>query len=258
MAINSSMKGKIFITGILIVLLLGVKCLVQAQDPKDLLQKMEEVTRGDATYSEVTMQVIRPRYTREISLKSWALGNDYSLILVTAPARDRGIAYLKRDKEIWNWMPSIDRLIKLPPSMMSQSWMGSDFTNDDLVRESSIIEDYNHRLLGKEKVENYDCYKIEMIPKPDKPIVWSKVIVWISSEKYFQLKNEQFDERGELVNTIIFSDVKRLGGRDLPAVMTLIPEGKKGHKTILTQSFIDFDPDHNESFFSIQNLKRIR
>lgn len=230
----------------------------KCQDAGEIIQKMEDLTRGEESYSEVIMQIVRPRYTREISMKSWALGEDYSLILITGPARDRGIAYLKREKEIWNWLPTIDRLIKLPPSMMSQSWMGSDFTNDDLVRESSTVDDYTHRLIGTEKIEGYECYKIELIPKPDRPIVWSKVIMWIAIEKYFQLKTEQYDERDELVNTISFSDIVKFGDREIPAKMVMVPEDKKGNQTVLIQEKIDFNPSLKETFFSIQNLQRIR
>lgn len=229
-----------------------------AQDAGEIIRKMEDRMRGDEVYMEVTMEIVRPRYTRSMSMKSWALGEDFSLILVTAPARDRGIAYLKRDKEIWNWMPSIDRLIKLPPSMMSQSWMGSDFTNDDLVRESSTITDYEHKLLGQEETGGYTCYKIELIPKPHAAVVWGKVLVWVSTEHYFQLRTEQYDERMELVNTIVFSDVKDLGGREIPVRMELTPHDKKGHKTVLIQESADFSPGLDASFFSIQNLQRVR
>lgn len=228
-----------------------------AQDPVAIIQKMEELTRGDRTYMEMSMQVVRPRYTREIGMRTWAMGDDYSLIFITAPARDRGIGYLKRQKEIWNWMPSIDRLIKLPPSMMSQSWMGSDFTNDDLVRESSTVEDYHHKHLGFETIDGVRCHKIELVPKPDRPIVWSKVVMWIAEDHHYQVRVEQFDERGDRVNTLIFTDVKELGGRRIPARIELVPEGKKGHATVLLTHSIDFNPKVDEAFFSIQNLQRI-
>jgi outer membrane lipoprotein-sorting protein len=229
-----------------------------AQTAVEVIQKMQDVTRGDKIYSEVTMKIIRPRFTREMSMQSWGLGEDYSLIRVTAPARDRGIAYLKRKNEIWNWMPSVDRLIKLPPSMMTQSWMGSDFTNDDLVRETSVIDDYEHRLLKDEVIDGYLCYVIELKPKAGKPIVWSRVVVWVAKQHHFQLKAEQFDDKDKLVNRIEFSDVKNFGGRQLPAVMTLTPMNKPGHQTILIQEKIDFNPAITEDFFSIQNLQRLR
>src|SRR5690606_1606609 len=95
----------------------------------------------------------------------WGKGDELALILVTAPARDKGTAFLKRGNEIWNWQPSIDRTVKMPPSMMAQSWMGSDFTNDDLVKHSSVVNDFDHTLLGSETIEGRACHKIEMIPK---------------------------------------------------------------------------------------------
>lgn len=242
----------------LIISLMVFNPATQAQEAREILQKMEDLTRGESSYAEVSMQIVRPRYTREISLRTWAMGDDYSLILVTAPARDRGIAYLKREKEIWNWIPSIDRMIKLPPSMMAQSWMGSDFTNDDLVRESSILEDYTHRLLRTETLNGVACYLIELIPKPDKPIVWSKVLFWVAVDHYYQVKVEQFDERNELANTIHFSDVKTFGNRNIPSKMELVPANKAGHKTILIQHSIDFNPGLDASFFSIQNLQRVK
>jgi len=243
---------------VLVALVFGNRLDVVAQDATEIIRKMEDQMRGDKVYTEVVMEIVRPRYTRSMSMKSWALGEDYSLILVTAPARDRGIAYLKREKEIWNWMPTIDRLIKLPPSMMSQSWMGSDFTNDDLVRESSTINDYEHRILNDEEIDGYPCYQIELIPKPDAPIVWGKVLMWVSKEHYFQLRVEQFDERMEVVNRISFSDIRQFGDRQVPARMELVPLDKKGHKTVLIQEVMDFDIQVDKDFFSIQNLQRVR
>lgn len=224
----------------------------------EILRKMETVMRGDQLYAEITMEIVRPRYTREMTMKSWAMGEDYSLILVTEPARDRGTAYLKREREIWNWMPSIDRMIKLPPSMMGQSWMGTDFTNDDLVRESSVIDDYTHRIVREELVGEVLCYVIELVPKPDKPIVWSKVLMWIAKDGYFQVKVEQYDERGGLVNTLSFGKVRTFGKRTLPTEIILEPATKRGHRTVLRNDVMDFNPDFDESFFSVMNLQRIR
>lgn len=243
---------------ILLFLSLFLFSVADAQNAAEIIKKMEDKMRGDKAYMEVSMQIVRPRFTRELSMKSWSMGEDYSLILITAPARDNGIAYLKRQREIWNWMPSIDRLIKLPPSMMSQSWMGSDFTNDDLVRESSTIDDYTHKLLRKEQKNGYECYVIELIPKPNAPIVWGKVIIWVATNHYFQLRTEHYDERMQLVSYIDFSEVKNLGGREIPSKMEMVPVDKNGHKTILIQHSADFNPNINEDFFSIQNLKRVR
>ena len=232
---------------------------VSAQDATEIVKKADERARGiTSSQGQMKMTIVRPTWQREISIKSWSKGTDYSLMLITAPARDKGAAFLKRDKEIWNWQPSIDRAIKLPPSMMMQSWMGSDFTNDDLVRESSIVKDYDHRLLDTEMVNDYEAYKIELIPKPDAPVVWGKIISWISRDDYLQLKTEFYDEDGYLVNTMLGLEVKELGGRLLPSRLEMIPADEEGKKTVVEQLDITFDQPIKESFFSIQNMKRVR
>jgi len=132
------------------------------QTAKEIVKKADEKMQGQSNQSEMKMTIIRPGWQREITMKGWALGREYSLILITAPARDKGSGFLKRQNEMWNWQPSIDRVIKLPPSMMLQSWMGSDFTNDDLVKESSIVNDYDQVLEKDTVVNGLDCYKIVM------------------------------------------------------------------------------------------------
>jgi outer membrane lipoprotein-sorting protein len=204
------------------------------------------------------MQIVRPNWERSVSMKSWSLGEDYSLILITAPARDEGTSFLMRNNEIWNWLPDVNRTIKMPPSMMSQSWMGSDFSNNDLVRESSVITDYTYTLLEDETVDGYDCYKVEMIPKPDAPIVWARVVSYISKDEYLNLRAEYYDEDNTLVREMIGSEVKGLGGRLLPTKMEMIPVEEEGNKTVITYQDIEFNIDISEDFFSIQNMKRVQ
>ncbi len=239
-----------------------------AEEPREIIARMEQNMRGDASYSEMTMQTVRPRYTREISLRSWRLGEDYALIFVTAPARDEGTAYLKRGREIWNYQPRIDRTIKMPPSMMSQSWMGSDFTNDDLVGAASLIDDYTHRLAGAETVDGHECYVIELIPEPENPIVYEKVVYRVTKtleitdeegnsvrkELNLPVRVDNYDERDELVNTIHFREIKEIGGRTIPTVMEMIPADRANQKTVLTTHDIEFDIDISSDFFSIRNL----
>ncbi len=239
------------------VILLSVQ-IGWAQDATAIIQKAEENVRGQQAYGEMKMTIQRPKWTREITMKSWSKGDDYSLVVVTAPARDKGTAFLKRDKEIWNWQPTIDRSIKMPPSMMMQSWMGSDFTNDDLVRQSSMVTDFNHNYLTEEELEGRMCYVIELLPKPDAAVVWGKIKMWIDQKDYLELKVEFYDEDDYLVNTMYGKNIMTLGGRTLPTRLELIPEDKDGHKTIVEQLAIDFDIEVDESFFSIQNLKRVK
>jgi outer membrane lipoprotein-sorting protein len=245
---------RILLTGFVLFLSLNLS----AQEPKEIIRRMEDNMRGASSYSEMTMQTIRPRFTREVTMKSWALGDDYSLVLITAPARDAGTAFLKRKNEIWNYVPNIDRTVKMPPSMMAQSWMGSDFTNDDMVRGSSTVDDFNHRLLGKETVDGTEAYKIEMIPLPDTPVAFDKIIYWISTGAYLPVRIQNYDERGEMVSTINFKEVKNLSGRSLPTVMEMIPGDKPGHKTIVITHKIDFGVNLNQGFFSQQNMRNVR
>ncbi|EIM73701.1 hypothetical protein A3SI_17429 [Nitritalea halalkaliphila LW7] len=226
--------------------------------PEAILERMEQQMRGETAQMELNMTIIRPRFTREMSMRSWSRGEDYSLILITAPARDRGTAFLKRQNEIWNYLPTVDRMIKLPPSMMGQSWMGSDFTNDDLVRESSRVHDYTHRLLPEEQVQGFACYVIESIPKPESAIVFSKVKLWISKEHFYHLKTENYDERDALVSTVLLSDIKQMGDRRLPSRIEMVPADKEGHKTIIQYASGVFDAPLDDRFFSVQNLKNIR
>jgi outer membrane lipoprotein-sorting protein len=224
----------------------------------EIIKKMDSKFRGLSSQSTMTMSVVRPKWTRTMKMKSWTKGDDYSLILVTEPVSDKGVAFLKREKEMWQWQPSIGRVIKLLPSMMSQSWMGSDFTNDDLSNQSSIIVDYDHQKTGKVNLYDRECYKIELTPKPDAPVVWGRIVVWVDTKEYLQLKTEFYDEDNYLVNTMRGSEIKNMNGRTVTTRMDIIPEDESGNKTILIYNDIKFDVKLEDSFFSVQNMKNVR
>ena len=249
---------KIFFLATLVIAFITISSFNStAQDSHEILDRMEYNMRGDASYSEMTMETVRPRYTREISMKSWSLGDDYALVYVTAPAREEGTSTLKRGNDMWSYDPNVDRTIRMPPSMMSQSWMGSDFTNDDLVSGTSTVDDFDHQLLGTETVDGHECYKIELKPHPETPVVYEEIIYWVSKEHYLPVKVENYDDFGELASTINFSDFKTMDGRTVPAVMEMIPEDKEEHKTIITQHKVEFDIDISQQFFSVENLTSI-
>jgi len=229
-----------------------------AQDAKEIVKKADELMRSKSSYSEMTMTIVKPDWSRTMSMKIWALEPDYALIYITSPARDKGTVTLKRKNEVWNWLPSAQKVIKIPPSMMLQSWMGSDFTNDDLVRQSSIVEDYNHSLLGEEKLNGYQSYKIEMIPKPEAGVVWGKILTWISKEKFLQIKADYYDEDGYLVKTFTGSEEQKMDGRNILTHWEMIPVDKPGNKTMMEYSDIEFNFKVDQSFFSEQNMKRVR
>ncbi len=253
------MDKKILIVFILILGLFARNSFAQENiSAAEIIKKADEKTRGKTNTSIMDMEIIRPTWKRSISMKSWGRGMDFSMTYITAPAKDKGQVFLKRKTEMWNWMPSIGRMIKIPASMMSQGWMGSDYTNDDILKESSIVIDYHHKIVGEEKVENFDSYIIEMIPKEDAAVVWGKVYKWVTKEEYIQIKSEYYDEDDELVKSDFAYDFKKMDGRLIPTRIEIVPANEEGKKTVVYIKDIKFDVDLPESFFSQQKMKKVR
>lgn len=231
----------------------------KAQNATEIVKKADEKMRGEkSSQTTMTMIIVRPTWERTISFKSWTKGTDKSIALITSPAKEKGQSFLKMGNEMWSWNPTINRMIKLPPSMLSQGWMGSDFTNDDLLNESSVVVDYTHKIVGNESIAEKDCYKIELTPKENAPVVWGKLILWISKEDYLQLKVEYYDEDGYLVKTETGSEIKNISGRVIPTKYELVPADKKGNKTIIIMDDIKFNIPIEDGFFSQQNMKTVR
>lgn len=250
------MQKKIILS--LIALLLLQFNNLFAESAKNIVQKANELIRANSSYSEISMKIIKPDWSRELEMKVWSLEPDYSLVLITKPAKDKGTVFLKREKEVWNWVPTISKVIKIPPSMMLQSWMGSDFNNDDLVRQSSIVEDYDHEIIMEEKYEGYDCYKIQLNPKPEAGVVWGKIVMWITKKGYLQLRADYYDEDDFLIKSMIGSNIQKMGGRIIPAHWEMIPLDKPGQKTVMDYIKIEFNINKKPSFYSQKNMKRIR
>lgn len=238
--------------------LFAVPFMVQAQSATEVIAKADKVLRGNSSRSELVIRIVRPSWEREMVMKSWSKGVDYSAVLITSPAKDKGTVFLKRDNEVWNWVPAIERTIKLPPSMMSQSWMGTDFTNDDLVREFSVVNDYTHAFEGEETIQGRTCWVIVMTPKPDAAVVWGKVKVWVDQKDYLQLKVENYDEDGYLVNSMTGSDIRTMGGRTMATRMEMVPADEPGNKTIMIYKDITFNIPIEDEFFSTNNMKRLQ
>ncbi len=225
----------------------------------DIIRKADEKLNGEKSgFSMMTMTIVRPTWQRTVEIKSWSLGDDYALALITAPAREKGQTFLKRGSEMWSWNPAINRLIKLPPSMMSQGWMGSDYTNDDILRESSVVDDYTHTTEGEEDVDGHKCYKIKLTAKPEAGVIWGHQVWWVDMKEFIMLKAELYDEDGYLVRTERGMEVKNFDGRTLPSLIELVPEENEGQKTVLRINEMKFNIDIAESFFSQQNMKSIR
>ncbi len=236
----------------------GFYSFSQDMTAREIVKRAHDKANGKTSQGTMKMRIVRPDWSREVVMKAWSKGTEYYLIYITEPVKDKGQVFMKREQDMWNWMPSINRMIKLPPSMMGQSWMGSDFTNDDLVRMNSIIDDFTHDIVGSEVIEGYDCYIIELIPNPDAAVVWGKIRLWISKADYYELKGEYFDEDMALINIMTSSNIKKLGDRMLPSKMMMVPVDKPGNQTILETIETTFDKPIDESFFSQQNMKNIK
>lgn len=254
------MSFKLTIRTVLKVLIISIILQFKgfSQDALTIVKKADEKMRGNTAQIEMIINTIRPTWKRSMELKVWSKGTDYSMILVTSPAKDKGISFLKRKKEVWNWYPTLEKVIKLPPSMMNQSWMGTDFTNDDLVKESSVIHDYTHKLIGDTLIAGRSCHVIEMIPKQDAAVVWGKLIVCIDKKDFIEMHIKFYDEDGILINIMNAYDPKLMGGRVIPSRFEMIPLDKKGQKTEMIYKKIIFDEPLKDDFFNMNNMKTLR
>ena len=253
------MKTRKLILSTILIMALNPSVMGQGISAKEIIQKADEKFNGEKTSTSImAMTIVRPTWERTIEFKNWTSGRDYALTLITAPARDKGQSFLKRENEMWNWNPTISRLIKLPPSMMSQGWMGSDYTNDDILKESSVVNDYDHQIIGEEEYEGRMCYKIKMVAKEDAAVIWGHQLRWIDKKDFLFMKSELYDEDGYMVRTELGSDIKAMDGRLIPTRIELIPAEEEGQKTIIEVREIEFNREIKDSFFSQQNMKRVR
>jgi outer membrane lipoprotein-sorting protein len=244
---------------IILIFLVSIKSLSgQKLTAKEIIAKADQKNRGESSYGLVEMKIVRPTWERTVEMKSWSKGEDYFLIYITAPAKEKGQVFLKRKKEMWNWVPSIERMVKIPPSMMMQSWMGSDFTNDDLVKQSSIVKDYDQKLIGEETIREQLCYKIQLDPLPEAPVVWGRIVSWVTKDGFNIWKTEYYDEDIELVNEENAYDLKDYGDRTLPSKMEIFPVDKPGNKTLIVLKEMTFNQPINDDFFSQQNMKKVK
>jgi len=254
------MKRRI-LSAIIMLIVTGFAFNLSAQglSATDIIRKADEKFNGEkSSIMVMTMTIIRPTWQRSVEFKNWSLGRDYALTLITAPVRDIGQTFLKRGTEMWNWNPSINRLIKLPPSMMSQGWMGSDYTNDDILKESSVVNDYMHEIIGEETIGGRDCYKIKMVAKEEAAVIWGHQVRWVDKKDFLMLRAELYDEDGVLVRTETGSNIREMDGRVIPSRMELVPADEPGNKTVVEIKEIKFNISIQESFFSQQNMKNIR
>jgi outer membrane lipoprotein-sorting protein len=229
-----------------------------AQTPKEIIEKVDRLLRGDSSRGVATMTVATEHWERTLSMEVWSLGTDHSLVRVTAPPKEAGTATLKADKDIWNYLPKVDRAIKIPASMMMGAWMGSHFTNDDLVKESQLVEDYDIEVLFEGEREGDAVWEFRLTPKPEAPVVWGFIDYQVRKRDTMPMWARYYDEDGNLARTMTFDDFRTMDGRLVPARMKMVPEDKPAESTAFVYDELEFDVDLKPSFFSLQSLKRRR
>lgn len=226
-----------------------------------IVDKANKALRGDSSHGRLIMTIETPEWKRSLEVEGWNKDRNFAFIVIRAPAKERGNTTLRRKTEMWAWLPKVERVIKIPPTMMHNTWQGSDFTYEDIVKADSIVKDYTYKLLKTTKETDRTVYHIEALPKPDAPVVWGKVLtdvaLYDSDQAVIALNEFDYSERGELIRTITLSDIKILGGRRVPTKLECVPAKKKGQRTTLHYLALEFDFSIDESFFSYQRLQKV-
>ena len=223
-------------------------------DARQVVKKLDELYRSKSSSGEMEMQIITPHWERSLRMQVWTQGMDKTFIRIVSPLKEKGVATLRLGSEMWNYLPNTNKVIKIPPSMMMSSWMGSDLTNDDLVSEFSLLEDFYYKLITPEDGDG-DLLYIEAIPKEGLPIVWGKIITAVRRTDYIPVWEKYFDEKGTLLRVIYFKDHREFGHRLIPATMELVPQNKEGQKTIVRYLQMEFDKPIDNNVFSLRNLR---
>jgi len=227
------------------------------ENATEIVKKMDELYRSKSSYAEIIMKIETPNWKRSLKIKSWSLGNKRTFLRILEPKKERGIATLKIGNRMWNYLPKIDKIMKIPPSMMMSSWMGSDFTNDDFVKMYTFIEDYDFKIVElKNEKQNKNIVYIECIPKKGRPIVWGKRMLAVFKDSSLPLWEKFYDGRGKLVREMRYRKIKTFGNKTIPAEIELISTSKKGHKTIVIYSDAKFDINIDKKTFSRKNLRK--
>ena len=227
-------------------------------DPIEIIDRVDRMLRGDSSRGVATMEVVTENWDRQMTMELWSFGTEYSLVRLRTPPREAGTATLKAMDDIWNYLPKVDRTIKVPASMMGGAWMGSHFTNDDLVKESRLIEDYDIEIAFDGSDEGVSVWDFRLTPKPEAPVVWGHMEYRIRQDDYMPLWARFYDEDGELARTMEYSEFTELGGRLVPGVMDMHPADKPGERTTLRYEELEFDVDLDASSFSLRTLQRGR
>jgi outer membrane lipoprotein-sorting protein len=247
-------KLLITLSGIMLITAMNGQCLAQMVEASEIVQRCFNYMRGKASIALVEMTVHRPDWERRVTIKAWTKGERNSLLTILAPAKDQGNGTLKKGREMWLFNPKVNRVVKLPPSMMSQSWLGSDFSNNDLAKSDSILHDYTHTITETECLEGTTVYSITSIPKPAAPVVWGMQKLKIREDGIY-LREEFYDEDHQLVKALSFHDLQMLGGKLYPRMMKMEKADKPEEYTTVTYNQLVFEDDLPDSLFTLSSLK---
>ncbi len=231
---------------------------LQAQTAREIIDRVDRLLRGESSRGRITMEITTEHWSRSLDMEVWSLGVEHSLVRVQSPAREAGTATLKAGQEVWNYLPRVDRTIKVPPSLMMGSWMGSHFTNDDLVKESRIVDDYDFEISFEGEREGVEVWEFQLTPRPEAPVVWGRIDEQVRKADLMPTWVRYYDEDGGLVRTMTFSGYRTMGDRLVPASMLVIPADKPEEHTVLTYHELDFGISLDENFFSLRNLRARR
>ena len=231
--------------------------MAQEPDAAQLIRNAMDHWRGLTSYSDMTMTIHRPDWERSMTMRSWSKGDKLSLVRVVEPKKDAGNGTLLNDNNMWTYTPKINRIIKVPSSMMSQSWMGSDFSNKDISKSTDIIDQYDHELVGTEERDGHVYYTISSVPHEEAAVVWGKEVLTVRDD-YVLMEQQFWDQDGVLVKSMKTLEVVEMGGRAVARVMRMGKVDAPGEWTQLTANSIEFDLELPGNLFALSNLRNPR
>ncbi len=223
--------------------------------PSEIVDYVDRLMRGESSRGEVVMEVLTENWSRSMRMTVSSLGTDYALVRILEPRKDAGTATLKSGNEIWNYLPKVDRTIKIPASLMGASWMGSHFTNDDLVKESRLVEDYEITIEFDGPRDGVDVWEFVLVPRPEAPVVWGSIRYQVRKDDLMPVWARYYDEDDALMRTLTFGDFRTFGDRLVPAVMRMVPEDDPGEYTEVRYENLEFDVDLSPAYFSLRQLR---
>lgn len=223
-----------------------------------ILKNAEMRLTASSVIADMDVIIKRPRWTKNMSLTTWSKGKDYALAYITGPEKDKGMVYLKTQNDVYNYLPKIKKTVKLPATLLSQNWMGTDMSTDDIVKLTQLTKDYSAEVTGDQNVSGRECYEITLTPRTSADVLWGKLVTCIDKKDYIQLKTVFYDEDLEPVNTMIASDIKVLGGKTLASKMVLTPTGKSGQSTTVIYRNMTFNQTIENTFFTKANMPNVK